>query len=57
MVWYLRTGFKPDGDDTQGLMAELIEHGYQYMTKSDLKAIAVYLASIKPIANQVVAED
>lgn len=56
MVWYLKTGFKPDGDDTQGLMAELIENGYQYLSKSDLKAIAVYLNALEPIANQVIAE-
>lgn len=55
LVWYLRTGFKPDGDDTQGLMAELIENGYQYINKSDLQAIAVYLHSLQAIANQVTA--
>jgi mono/diheme cytochrome c family protein len=53
MVWYLETGFKPDGDDTQGLMAELIENGYQYMSKTDLEAVAAYLRSLAPITNQV----
>lgn len=53
IVWYLQTGLKPDGDDTQGLMNGLIEHGYQHMPEDDLKAIAVYLRSLKPIVNKV----
>lgn len=57
LVWYLETGFKPDGDDTQGLMAEVIEHGYSKMSAEDLRAIAVYLQSIDPIANEVKASD
>ncbi len=55
IVWYLQTGFKPDGDDTQGLMRELIEHGYKHMTEADLRAIATYLRSLSlpPIRNKV----
>ena len=53
MVWYLQTGFKPDGDDTQGLMAELIENGYQYMSRPDLEALAVYLRSLEAVAHRV----
>lgn len=53
MVWYLQTGQKPDGDDTQGLMSEVIEHGYQYVPEADLRAIAVYLRTLKPIGNKV----
>ena len=56
ITWYLRTGLKPDGDDTQGLMAELIDNGYRHMTSSDLEAIAAYLKSLDPIVNRVVAE-
>jgi mono/diheme cytochrome c family protein len=55
LVWYLQTGFKPDGDDAQGLMAELIENGYRYLSKSDLQALAAYLRSLEPVANRVVA--
>ncbi len=51
--WYLETGFKPDGDDTQGLMAELIEHGFARIPKSDRLAIAEYLRSLAPIHNVV----
>lgn len=53
MVWYLQTGLKPDGDDTQGLMSEVIEHGYQHMPEGDLRAMAVYLRSLAPIVNKV----
>ena len=38
-------------------MSELIENDYQYMSRSDLEAIAVYLRSLKPIVNQVVARE
>lgn len=55
--WYLETGFKPDGDDTQGLMAELIEHGFSRISKSDRRAIAEYLRSLPPIRNAVRARD
>lgn len=51
IVWFLQNGFKPDGDDTQGLMSELIDHGYQYLSPADAQAIAVYLKSLPPIVN------
>ena len=53
MTWFLQTSFKPDGDDAQGLMGELVTHGYQYLTDADLRAIAVYLASLESIENEV----
>jgi mono/diheme cytochrome c family protein len=55
--WYLETGFKPDGDDTQGLMAELIEHGFSHLPKSDRRAIATYLHSLAPIRHEVRIEN
>ena len=42
---------KPDGDYTQGLMAEVIEHGYYYLKVEDLDAVAEYLISLLPIEN------
>jgi len=54
IVWYLQTGLKPDGDDTQGLMSVVIENGYKHLPEKDLQAIAVYLRSLKPIRNKVV---
>lgn len=53
LVWYLQTGLKPDGDDTQGLMAEVIEHGYQHVPRADLEAIADYLDSVLPVENEL----
>lgn len=53
LVWYLEMGLKPDGDDTQGLMSEVIEHGYANLPGEDLSAIATYLATIPAIENQV----
>ena len=57
MAWYLEMGLKPDGDDTQGLMAELIEHGFTDLPASDRRAIGVYLESLPPIENVVRIEE
>jgi mono/diheme cytochrome c family protein len=51
--WLMQTGFLPDGDDVQGLMAELIEHGYSKLTPEDMNAIVAYLQTIPPIENRV----
>lgn len=53
LVWYLATGLKPDGDDTQGLMSEVIEHGYSNLPAAEREAIAEYLASVPAIENRV----
>ena len=57
LVWYLQMGIKPDGDDTQGLMSEVIEHGYAELPASDLEAIAAYLETLPAIENRVKAPD
>ena len=44
---------KPDGDGTQGLMSEVIEHGYYYLELEDLDALAEYLISLLPIENDL----
>ncbi len=49
----LLTGNKPDGDNVEGLMAEVIEHGFKNMTKQDALALADYLKSIPAIRNKV----
>lgn len=54
LVWFLQMGLKPDGDDTQGLMSELIETGYSHLSESDLEAIAAYIQSLPAIHNEVV---
>lgn len=56
LVWYLEMGLKPDGDDTQGLMSEVIVHGYSKLPAEDLEAIAEYLGTIAPVENEVKAE-
>jgi len=50
----LLKGVKPDFDNVQGLMEEVIQgapHGYKDMRKEDALAIADYLKSIPPIKN------
>jgi len=52
----LLTGIKPDLDNVQGLMHEVIQgtsHGYKDMSREDALAIADYLKSIPPIRNKV----
>lgn len=57
ITWLLRTGFKPDGDDLQGVMAELIEVGYSRMPREDRDAIAAYLGTVKPVVHRVSRPD
>lgn len=52
------TGIKPNLDNVQGLMEEVIEgtsapRGYKNMTRQDALAIADYLKSIRPIVNKI----
>jgi mono/diheme cytochrome c family protein len=52
----LRTGTKPDFDNVQGLMDEVVRgttHGYKDMTEEDALAIADYLKTIAPIKNKI----
>ncbi len=53
MVELLKSSYKPDGDNVQGLMERVIIHGYEHMTDEDLTAIAVYLKSLPPIDNRI----
>jgi hypothetical protein len=57
LVWFLQTGLKPDGDDAQGLMSELISSGYKHLAEADLQAIATYIRTLKPIHNKVTAPE
>jgi len=49
----LLTGTKPDLDNVQGLMAEVIEAGYKNMKREDALAIADYLKSLPPVKNKI----
>ncbi len=57
IVELLRTGFKPNFDNVQGLMALVIdgiaEGGYKDMTNEDARAVANYLKSVPPIVHKV----
>ena len=54
--WFLEMGLKPDGDDVQGLMSEVIEHGYSKVDSADLDAMATYLKSVPAIHHEVKAK-
>jgi len=52
----LLTGIKPDLDNVQGLMHEVIQgtsRGYKDMTREDALAIADYLKSVPPVKNKI----
>ena len=54
---FLQRGTKPNGDEAQGLMDEVIRGtlgGYKDLTKEDRLAIARYLKSIPAVRNKVV---
>jgi len=57
IVSLLQTGFRPNFDNVQGLMALVIEGvregGYKDMTKEDALAVARYLKSVPPIVHRV----
>jgi len=56
VVDYLQTGIRPDGDNAQGLMAEVIDGtsvGYKDLSLADRRAIAAYLRMIPPIVNRI----
>ncbi|MDH4246696.1 MAG: cytochrome c [Deltaproteobacteria bacterium] len=46
--WLLKTGFKPDGENVQAVMGEMIDEGYSYLTDGDLQAIAEYVRALPP---------
>ncbi len=48
LVYFLKTGFLPDGDFAGGAMVEVIESTTSQLTDADRKAIAVYLLSLPP---------
>ena len=53
IVEVLKSGLLPDGDTVGGAMTDVVNHGTSFLTDEDLKAIAVYLKSVKPIRNKV----
>ena len=53
IVFFLRTGFTPGGDDVQGEMREAIDDGLRHLTQEDLEAMAAYLKALPAIRNPV----
>jgi len=53
IVQLLKTGIKPDFDDVQGSMAEVIDHNLKHLSDDDLKAIAVYVKSLAAVRHKV----
>ena len=56
VVWLLQTGFLPQGDDIQGEMALLVEHGSKHLTDEDLAAVADFILALPPINNLLKTE-
>lgn len=53
IVDLLKIGMLPDGDFVGGAMTDMVNHGTSLLNDADLKAIAVYLKSVKPVRNKV----
>jgi mono/diheme cytochrome c family protein len=58
IVQLLRTGMKPNMDNVQGLMAEMIDGvgggpGYAKAPESELRSIAKYLKTVPPVRHEV----
>lgn len=52
IVSFLQTGLKPDYDDVQGSMEDVIRHGTSKLTPEDRAAIAAYLLALKPVQHK-----
>ena len=53
LIYLLKTGVKPDFDEVQGSMKNIIDYGTKYLTDLDLLSISKYLKSIKPIERNI----
>jgi len=53
LVYYFETGTTLDGDSSGGKMAHIVDNSLSLLPESDRKAIAVYLLSLKPVANKI----
>ena len=50
IVFFLKTGFYPDGDVAGGAMAEVIDDGTSQLSDADRAAIAAYLRDLRPLS-------
>ena len=53
IVDVLKSGMLADGDFVGGAMTDVVNHGTSHLSDEDLKAIAVYLKSVKAVQNKV----
>ena len=53
LVDFFQEGMLPDGDYTGSLMVEVVDNGLKYMTKTDVEALATYIAALPPIHHAV----
>lgn len=53
LVEFLASGTKPDFDNVQGSMAEVVERGTSQLSDADRHAIARYLLTLQPIHHRV----
>ncbi|MDF7673377.1 cytochrome c [Acetobacteraceae bacterium ESL0709] len=51
IIAYLKNGAAHGKAQAAGPMAEAVEYSLRYLTDSDLKAVATYLKTVKPISN------
>ena len=55
IVFVLKLGILPDGDFVSAEMVDVVEHATSHLSDSDLKSIAVYLKSVRPIRNKLLS--
>ena len=53
LLFFFKTGLKPDGNDVQGDMREVVEGGLSHLSEEDLRAMAAYLKSRPAISHAV----
>ena len=53
LVSFMKDGMKPDFDNVQGSMMEVIENSLSKLSDEDLMAIAKYLKNIPPVNNKI----
>ncbi len=53
LLFFFKTGLKPDGDDVQGDMREVIDDGLRHLSDADMRAMAAYLRSLPAIRHAV----
>ncbi len=49
IAYFLKTGFRPDGDFAGGLMVEVIEQSTGHLSDGDRAAIVTYLRALPPV--------